>query len=186
MENLNIHTDLSKYDNSWYKPGGLIKRTLWFYINVLFFINPLNPSSSLKKLLLKLFGARIGKGVVIKPGVNIKYPWKLNIGDYTWIGEKVWIDNLDEVSIGKNCCISQEALLLCGNHNYKKPAFDLIVGPITLEDGVWIGAKSIITLNTNCKSHAVLSVQSVASGNIEAYSIYKGNPAIKIKDRVMV
>ena len=74
-----IKTDLSKYDNSWYQPGSFIKRTLWFYINVLFFINPLNPSSLVKKILLRLFGAKIEKGVVIKPGVNIKYPWKLII-----------------------------------------------------------------------------------------------------------
>ncbi len=175
--------DLSKYDNSWYNPGGTIKRTLWYFVNILFFINPLNPSSALKKFLLKLFGAKIAKGVVIKPCVNIKYPWKLNIGSYSWIGENVWIDNLDEVIIGSNCCLSQGVMLLCGNHNYKKETFDLMVGPIVIEDGVWIGAQSMLTLKTVCKSHSVLSVQSVGSGILEGYSIYRGNPAIKIKDR---
>lgn len=176
-------TDLSKYNNSWYKPGGAIKRTLWYFINLLFLINPLNPSSGLKKALLKLFGAKIASGVVIKPGVNIKYPWKLSIGEHTWIGENVWIDNLDQVTIGKNCCLSQGALLLCGNHNFKKKTFDLMIGPIVLEDGVWIGAQSMLTPNTICKSHAVLSVQSVASGELETYSIYRGNPAVKVKLR---
>ncbi len=181
-----IKTDLSKYDNSWYQPGSFIKRTLWFYINVLFFINPLNPSSLVKKILLRLFGAKIEKGVVIKPGVNIKYPWKLIIKENTWIGENVWIDNLDEVVIGKNCCISQGALILCGNHNYKKSTFDLMTGPITLEDGVWIGAQSTVTLNSICKSHAVLATQSVLSGIMEPYSIYQGNPAIKIRSREII
>ncbi len=174
---------LKNYNNSWYKPGGAIKRALWYGVNVLFFINPLCPSSGIKKLLLKLFGASIEKGVVIKPGVNIKYPWKLSIGEYTWIGEKVWIDNLDEVKIGKNCCISQGAMLLCGNHNYKLPTFDLMIGSITLEDGVWIGAQSMLTPNTTCKSYSILSVQSAASGTLEAYTIYRGNPAQKVKDR---
>ncbi|TLX76499.1 colanic acid biosynthesis acetyltransferase WcaF [Labilibacter sediminis] len=178
-------TDLSKYNNSWYNPGGAIKRLVWYFINVLFFINPLNPSSAIKKILLKLFGAKIGKGVTIKPGVNIKYPWKLSIDDHSWIGENVWIDNLDQVTIGKNCCLSQGALLLCGNHNYKKETFDLMTGTITLEDGVWVGAKSMLTPGTVCKTHSVISVQSVASGELEAFSIYRGNPCMKIKSRII-
>ncbi len=180
-----MKTDLSKYNNSWYIPGNALKRALWYIINVLFFINPLNPLSKLKIIWLRLFGAQIGKGVVIKPGVNIKYPWKLAIGDYSWIGEKVWIDNLDQVTIGAHCCLSQGAMLLCGNHNYSLPTFDLMTGPITLEDGVWIGAQSMVTPHTICKSHAVLSVQSVASKVLESYGIYKGNPAKKIKDRLI-
>lgn len=181
-----IKTDLSKYNNSWYKPGGFFKRTTWYFINVLFFINPLNPSSRIKILLLKIFGAEIGKGVVVKQGVNIKYPWKLQIEDYSWIGENVWIDNLDQVRIGKNCCLSQGVLLLCGNHNYNKQTFDLMIGCITLEDGVWIGAQSILGPNTICKSHSVLSIQSASTGVLDEYSIYRGNPATKIKDRKMI
>ena len=82
-----MNIDLSCYNNSWYASGGSrLKRLIWYFINVLFFINPLNPISGLKVLLLRWFGAKIGKGVVIKPSVNIKYPWRLEIGDYTWIG----------------------------------------------------------------------------------------------------
>ena len=66
-----------------------------------------------------MFGAKIGKGVIIRPGVSVKYPWKLQIGDNTWIGENVWIDNLSNIIIGKNVCVSQGAMLLSGNHNYK-------------------------------------------------------------------
>lgn len=178
-------TDLSRYNNDWFDEGaGIIKRTIWFFINALFLICPLNPSSGLKKSLLRLFGAKIGKGIVIKPRVNIKYPWKLSIGDYTWIGEGVWIDNLDRVEIGAHCCLSQGAMLLIGNHNYKIPTFDLMIAPITLEDGVWIGAQSTVTGGVTCGNHAVLSVQSVASSDLKPYGIYRGNPAVKIKDRV--
>lgn len=177
-------TELSKYNNSWYKPGaGKIKMLIWYFINVLFFINPLNPLSGLKVFLLKLFGAKMGKGIVIKPNVNIKYPWLLEVGDYTWIGERVWIDNLAKVTIGKNCCLSQGAMLLCGNHNYKKSTFDLIVKPITLEDGAWVGALSVVCPGVTLKSHAILTVQSVATETLEPFSLYKGNPAVKIRER---
>jgi len=181
-------TDLSKYDNSAYKPGkNALIRFLWYFTNVLFFINPLNPISGLKVFLLRLFGAKIGKGVVIKPSVNIKYPWRLTVGDYSWIGENVWIDNLAEVKIGKNCCLSQGAMLLCGNHNYKKSSFDLITKEIILEEGVWVGARSIVAPGVHCQSHLVLSVNSVLSQRLtEAYTVYSGNPAKGIRKRVIL
>lgn len=177
-------TDLSKYDNRGYNPGrGFLYRSLWFFINALFFINPFNPSSFIKIILLRLFGAKIGSSVVIKPGVNIKYPWNLSIGDYTWIGERVWIDSLDRVRIGKHCCLSQGAALICGNHDYTSQHFDLRTAPIVLEDGVWIGSHAIVTLGVMCCSHSVLSVHSVASSNLDSYSVYRGNPAAKVRLR---
>lgn len=176
--------DLSKYNNSWYKPGASIfKRFLWYYTNILFFINPLNPFISLKVFLLRLFGASVGKNVIIKPNINIKYPWLLKVGNNVWIGEKVWIDNLALITIEDNVCISQGALLLTGNHNYQKETFDLITGKIKLETGVWIGAKAIVSPGITCKSHSVLTINSVATTDLEPYSIYQGNPAVKIKVR---
>lgn len=179
------HTELSKFNNTWYKPGSSLKVFLWYFTNILFFQNPLNPISSLKVFLLRLFGAKIGKGVLIKPSVNIKYPWKLVIGDYSWIGENVWIDNLAPVTIGSHVCISQGALLLTGNHNYKKSTFDLIIGEITLKDGVWIGAKSVVCPQVTCYSHSILTVNSVATHNLQSYTIYQGNPALPIRERVI-
>lgn len=176
-------THLSTFNNSWYNPGSALRRVGWYLTNTLFFLNPLFPLSSVKCSLLRLFGAKVGKGVVIKPRVNIKHPWMLNIGDYTWIGEQVWIDNLGQVTIGKNACLSQGAMLLCGNHDYKKTSFDLMVGDITLEDGVWIGAHAVVCPGVTCSSHAILSVNSVATQNLEAYSIYQGNPAQFIRTR---
>ena len=180
-----MKTELNKYDNSWYKPAGKIKSLVWYYTNIFFLVNKCIPFSSLKVFLLKMFGATIGQGVVIKPGVNIKYPWFLTVGDYSWIGEDVWIDNLTEVKIGANCCISQGAMLLCGNHNFKKTTFDLIVKPITLEDGVWIGAKTTVCPGVTAKSHSVLTVGSILSQDMDSCTIYRGNPATAVKKRII-
>ena len=179
-----IKTDLSTYDNSWYSPkAGRLKRILWYITNQLVFNHGLFPVSSVKISLLRLFGAKVGIGVHIKPSVNIKYPWLLKIGNYTWIGEHVWLDNLTTVEIGNNVCLSQGAMLLTGNHNYKQSTFDLMVGEIVLEDGVWIGAKSVVCPGITCFSHSILSVNSVATKNLDSYGIYQGNPAVKIKTR---
>jgi len=184
---MKTETDLSAYDNSSYHPGGSnLKRLLWYYVNIIFFKSPVIPVSSLKCILLRSFGARIGKGVIIKPSVNIKYPWRLQIGDHTWIGEHAWIDNLDEVVIGRNCCVSQGAMLLCGNHNFRKATFDLMTGPVTLHDGAWIGAHAVVCPGIVCHTHSILTVNSVATRNLEAWSIYQGNPAVKVKDRVFI
>lgn len=178
-----MSTDLSTFNNSSFQSGSLMKKIIWYFVNILFFMNPLIPISSLKVFILKLFGTKIGKGVVIKQSVNIKYPWFLEIGNYVWIGENVWIDNLGKVTIGNNVCISQGALLLCGNHNYKKSTFDLIVGEIHLEEGVWVGAKSVVCPGVTLKSHSILAVGSIANKDLEANSIHQGNPAIKIRER---
>lgn len=177
-----MKTDLSKYDNSWYDPGrGFIKRTLWFIVNAIFFQCPLNPFSSLKVALLKLFGAKIGKGICIKPSVNIKYPWRLKIGNNVWVGESVWIDNLADVMIEDNVCISQGAMLLCGNHNYKKETFDLMIGEIIVKEGAWIGARAVVCPGVIVNAGAVLTASSVATKDLDANSIYQGIPAVKIR-----
>ncbi len=175
--------NLKSYDNSNYKPGPVLKRVGWYFVNLIFFQSYLFPVSGLKRGLLRVFGAEIANGVIIKPGVNIKYPWFLEVGEYTWIGEKVWIDNLARVKIGSNCCLSQGAMLLTGNHNYKKAGFDLEVSGIELKDGVWIGAQALVGPGVTCSSHAVLSAGSVATKNLESFKIYAGNPSEVIRER---
>jgi putative colanic acid biosynthesis acetyltransferase WcaF len=179
-----MKTNLASFHNEWYHPGSSIKRISWLLIQSLFFNHSLAVFNGLKCFLLRTFGGKVGTGVVIKPSVRIKYPWFFEIGDHCWIGEDVWIDNLAKVTIGNNVCVSQGSLLLTGNHNYKTTSFDLTIAEIILEDGVWIGAKSIVCPGITCKTHSVLSVGSVATKTLEAYSIYQGNPAVKIKDRL--
>jgi putative colanic acid biosynthesis acetyltransferase WcaF len=123
---------------------------------------------------------------VIKPAVNIKYPWKLQIGEHSWIGEKVWIDNLSEVIIGNNVTLSQGSLLLTGSHDHRRGSFDFLSNPIVLEDGVWIAAKAIVTGGTICRTHSILGAGSVAEKELEPYTIYKGNPAIPVLKRIII
>ncbi|HMO33460.1 MAG TPA: putative colanic acid biosynthesis acetyltransferase [Lacibacter sp.] len=177
-------TDLSRYNNTAFDTGKPFwYRTCWYFLSALLVQCAWNPSSALRVFLLRLFGARMGAGVVVKPSVHIKYPWRLTVGDHCWIGEKVWIDNLAPVTLGQHVCLSQEAYLLTGNHNYKSPAFDLITLPIVLEDGVWIGARAVVCPGVTVRSHAVLSVGSVAAKELEAYTIYSGNPAEPLRKR---
>lgn len=180
-------TELSSYNNKEYNPGGnSMLRFTWYFVNNLFFMNPFNPVSSIKVFLLKLFGAKVGKGVVIKPSVNIKYPWRITIGNNVWIGEKVWIDNLGQIIIADNCVLSQGCMLLSGSHDFTKTTFNVMVDKIILEEGVWIGARSIVFMGVTCKSHSILGVNSTALKDLEPYSIYYGNPAIKISERIIL
>jgi putative colanic acid biosynthesis acetyltransferase WcaF len=185
-----MKVNLSEYDNrnkafSKNIGAGKLKQSLWFFCSVVVVRNPLIPFSSVRKWVLVLFGAKIGTGVRIRPGVQIKFPWKLTIGDHVWLGEHCWIDNLAIVSIGDHSCISQGAYLCTGNHDHTSKGFDLIMKPITLEDGVWIGAKAIVAPGVTCHSHCILTAGSVATKNMDAYGIYQGNPAVKVKERII-
>ena len=161
------------------------KQFVWYFTNIFFFKSSFPYPSSFKATILRLFGAKLGVGIVFKPCINIKFPWKLTIGNYCWIGENVWIDNLDFVVIEDNVCISQGAFLLTGNHNYKKSTFDLETGKIILKSGVWIGAMSIVCPNVICNQNSVLSVGSIAKKDLIENTIYAGNPAIEIRKRII-
>ncbi len=184
---MDVKTDLSAYRNDEYKQKlpNILVRVGWLFVSSIIFRNSLVTSYPLKRYLLRLFGAKIGIGLVIKPSVNIKYPWNLTIGDHSWIGEEVWIDNLGKVIIGSHVCISQGAMLLTGNHDYSSRLFPLMVQSITLGDGCWIGAKALVSPGVTCGEHSVLAVMSVASRNLEPYTIYRGNPAEPVKIRVI-
>lgn len=105
--------------------------------------------SPLKVSALRIFGARIGRGVVIRSRVNVTFPWRLEIGDYVWIGDEVLILSLAKVAIGSHCCISQRAFLCTGSHDFGKETFDLIVRPIEIGDGCWIGAGAFVGPGAN-------------------------------------
>lgn len=186
MNQVRPRADLSRFSNAGFPLGaGLIKRTLWYFTNAVFFINPLFPFRSPKPVLLRLFGAKVGRGVVVHPGVNIKFPWKLSIGNHVWIGQRAWLDNIDQLTIQNNVVISQGAMLILGSHDYKKPDYPTLSGPVVLEEGSWVGAGALVLGGVTIKSHALLAAGSVASKDLEAWTIYRGNPAVAVRERVI-
>lgn len=178
--------NLSTFNNKGFDKGtNKLKWFLWLLVSYLVLKPSWIPIMKPKIFFLKIFGAKIGKGLVIKPSVNIKFPWKLVIGDNVWIGENVWIDNLDKVFIENDVCISQGALLLTGNHDYTQSTFDYKNASIYLEKGTWIGAKTVVCPGVRCESHSILAVGSIATKDLEPYTIYQGNPAREVRKRII-
>ncbi|MDJ0922060.1 MAG: WcaF family extracellular polysaccharide biosynthesis acetyltransferase [Henriciella sp.] len=176
---------LETFDNSDFKRGrSLVVELVWIVVSVLLFRSPL-PGSGWRRSLLRLFGAKISDGVVIKPNVRIKFPWRLSVGAHSWIGEDVWIDNLAMVTIGESACLSQAAYLCTGSHDWAIESFDLITEPITLEDKSWVAAKAVVAPGVTIKEGAVLALGSVAHKDLEPWTVYVGNPAEPVRPRAV-
>lgn len=184
-------SDHSPPDLGAYRPPGDFARgrpapveLLWMIVQALF-VSSFLPGSWHRRALLALFGATIGAKVILKPGIRVKFPWRLTIGDNSWIGEGAWIDNLAPVTIGSNCCVSQGAYLCTGSHDWTAPGFTLITRPIILEPGAWIAAKAVVGPGVTIGRGAVLGLGSVATRDLDAWTVYAGVPAVAIKQRAI-
>jgi putative colanic acid biosynthesis acetyltransferase WcaF len=176
--------DLSKFDNSWYHPGrNRLIQALWFFLGLPLLRCTIIPFSAFRVSVLRVFGARVGRRVVIKPGVRVKHPWLLSIGDFSWLGEDVWVDNLARVTLGSSVCISQGAYLCTGNHNWADVTFGLVTKPISLEDGSWVGARATICPGVTLRPGAVAGAGSVTTRDLPDCEIHSGNPARFIRMR---
>ena len=176
--------DLSRPDNSEYRVGrSRLWWILWYFVGSPVVSSRMLPISGLKTAVLRVFGARIGRGVYLKPGIRVKFPWYLTVGDYCWIGEDVWIDNLAQVTIGSNVCVSQAAYLCTGNHDWTTTNMKLFRRPIVLEDGCWVGARATVCPGVTVGRAAVLAVGSVAAKDIPEGQIWGGNPAVFVRER---
>ena len=173
---------LNLYKKKKSKISTILVKLIWDFSGKPLFASFL-PGTYWRKFILRIFGAKIGKGGKIKTNVKISEPWNLLIGDHCWIGENVWIDNLALVKIGNRVCISQGAYLCTGNHNYKKDLFNLILKKIVIEDDCWIAAKSIIAPGSILKRGSISFMGSVVSGILVEDGIYKGNPAKLLKSK---
>jgi len=178
--------DLSRTSRRGYHPGrGFGVRAAWLIVEAATLLNPLLTSYRLKAAVLRAFGARIGAGVVIKPGVHVKYPWRLSVGENAWLGERAWIDNMGDVEIGANACISQGAYVCTGNHDWSDPGMGLVVAGVAIEDGAWIGAFARVAPGVRVRREAVLTLGSVATRDLEPATIYAGQPAVAVRKRVL-
>ena len=169
-----------KLPKSWNRGKHFLIEFLW---QIIFknFVSSFLPGSFWRRLLLSLFGAKIGEKIRFSSGLKVKMPWRLVIGNYCWIGEDTWIDNISKVTLENNVCISQGVYFCTGNHNFRKNSFDLICKPIYVSSNVWIGAKSIIAPGIKIGSGSVITLGSVVKKNVPKNSILKGCDQILIK-----
>lgn len=166
---------LNEFDNANFDRGASrLKELAWLIVSGLL-IESWLPGSGWRVRLLRVFGARIGAGVVIKPHVRIKFPWRLEVGDHSWIGESAWIDNLAVVRIGAHVSVSQGAYLCTGSHDWAKRGFDLIVQPIELCNHVWICARASVAPGTVVHEGAIVAMGQLAAGQVPEWTISRAS-----------
>jgi putative colanic acid biosynthesis acetyltransferase WcaF len=178
--------DLTTYDQSYFdrgRPGWFI--LLWWLVQAVTF--PLTPhfASNIRAKILSAFGAKIGTGVLIRPTARFTYPWKVEIGDYSWIGDDVVLYSLDRIIIGEHCVISQKSYLCTGSHNIQSPSFDLTTAEITIGNGAWIASDCFVAPGVTIGSNAVVGARSMVMANLPAGKVCWGIPCKPKYDRMM-
>jgi putative colanic acid biosynthesis acetyltransferase WcaF len=177
---------LDRYTLGSYTPGAPFwKQVLWYFVGAPLFQSVWIPSAIFKVWILRSFGATVGQGVNIKPGVRVKFPWKLSIGHFVWIGENAWLDNIAPITIENHVCLSQDVYLCTGNHDWSHPDFLLKPAPIYIEQGSWIAARAVIGSGVRVGRGAVLGLGSVTGRSLLPMTIYAGNPAQPVKARII-
>ncbi len=161
-----------------------ILRVIWGFFSIIFHLIP-RPFYKTRNIILTIFGAKIGKNVQISNSAKIYFPWELQIGDFSSIGDNALIYNLALVIIGHSSTISQRAHLCTGTHDFESPSLELLKKPIVLGDNVWVCADCFISPGLNLKSGSIVGAGSVLTCDIDEYSIVAGNPAKFIKKRTI-
>ena len=179
-----VKQDLSKYKT----PEGFRGRSkyfvlTWWIIYALFFRPSLQPFYGWRRFLLRCFGAKIGKKVLIRPTARITYPWKVKIGNYSWIGDEVQLYSLGEISIGDHTVISQRSYICTGTHDYNSESFDIYAHPINIGDHCWIATDVFVSPGITIGDGAVVGARSTVVKNIAPNTINIGSPSKEIKNR---
>ena len=133
---------------------------------------------------MRLFGAKIGKGVHIYPGVRIWAPWNLVCGDETGVANGVTLYDQGVISLGRRVVISQGAHLCAGTHDYTLPGFPLVTQPIVVESEAWIAAEAFVHPGVTIGEGAVIGARSVVTKNMPSWMVCAGHPCKPIKQRV--
>lgn len=176
--------DLRTFTLSGYDKGrGIVAQALWFCVLNTLFMAWFCPAR-LRVALLRAFGARIGEGVLIRHRVRVLWPWKLTVGDHTWIGEGAWLLNLEPVTIGAHVCLSQEALLCTGSHDHRTTDFRYRNAPIRVEDGAWIAARATVLAGVTVGRHAVVSAGTVLARDLPDLTLHTAQGTRPLKEPV--
>jgi putative colanic acid biosynthesis acetyltransferase WcaF len=138
-----------------------------------------------RRFLLRLFGARVGSHVLIRPSVRFTYPWKVAIGDNSWIGDEVTLYSLGEINIGKNVVISQKSYLCTGSHDFESPSFDIYAKPICIEDEVWLATDVFVSPGVTIGKGAVVGARSTVLNDLPGGMVCFGHPAKAVSQRVV-
>jgi putative colanic acid biosynthesis acetyltransferase WcaF len=168
---------------TWHPGAPRLVQTLWFFLGAPLLAARWLPGSPWRVALVRAFGAQIGSGCRLKPGLRVKFPWRLQVGEACWLGEDAWIDNLAPVTLGDRVCLSQGAYLCTGNHDFRSAGFDLRLGPITIGSHAWIAAMAVLAPGTQIGSGAVVAIGAVVRGTVPAGAIVRGNPAVVVGQR---
>lgn len=149
---------------------------LWWIVQALVFPLTVHSIHGPRRALLRLFGAQIGKHVVIRPTARFTYPWKVEIGDYSWIGDGVTLYSLDRIRIGQHCVISQKSYLCTGSHDPNDPHFGLLTAPITVQNGVWIATDCFVSPGVCIGANSIVGARSSVFSDLPTQQICFGNP----------
>lgn len=169
--------DLSRFRNPEFERGvPRWKEVLWWGVRSWVFAGWFPVPSAVKVMALRWFGAKVGKGVVIRSRVNITMPWRLEVGDHVWLGDEVLILSLAPVRIGSHCCVSQRAFLCTGSHDYRRPTFDLQTAPIELRDGTWVAAGAFVGPGVVAGPYTVIAAGAVVTKPVPGGMLAYGNP----------
>jgi putative colanic acid biosynthesis acetyltransferase WcaF len=161
---------LAEFSGANYDKGrSFVTQALWVITSEVLLTKVWVPST-VRVRILRMFGATIGEGVLIRHNVRIHWPWKLNIGSDVWIGVDAWILNLENVSIGSDVCISQGVLLCTGSHDSDSPSFEFDNAPIVIEDGVWIAARSTVLRGVTVGTGSVIGATCLVTKSTAPYS----------------
>lgn len=167
-----------------YTRAELVRRVLWAFARLPFRWSP-RPLFGWRRLILRAFGARIGRHVHVSNTAVVTMPWNLTIGDWSSVGEHVLIYNLGPVTIGSAVTISQRAHLCAGTHDYTSPAMPLLKPPIVVADQAWICADAFVGPDTRIGEGSVVAARAVVVRDVEAWAVVAGNPARFVKRRVL-
>lgn len=178
--------DLSIYKTpKGFRGKSKIKVQFWWVCYALLFKTSPQVLYSWRRFLLRSFGAEIGKGVIIRPSTKITYPWKLKIGNYSWIGDDVVLYSLGNIIIGKNTVISQKSYICTGTHDYSKIDFPIEAHNIIIEDECWLATDVFISPGVIIKKGTVVGARSTVINDLDSNSVYVGSPARFIKKRTI-